>query len=287
MKVLKLRRADVCSVCGDGLPIGAEASWDSEAKKVTCLACAGPTTPAARVEPVRRDNAGASAAREHERRAARELKKKEAIVAADAAWRAATIEKRPVLGRVVTAIRAKPVIGPESQSTKAWDVGAAGERRVGEVLDACDGVLVLHDRHKRGSKANIDHIAVGPAGVYVIDAKKYEGAVEQRNKGTWLRDDLRLYVNGRDRSSVVSGVVKQLAVVGEALTDAGLTAPVAGILCFVGGVWPRFGRRPLTFGAVTALWPDALAERVRAPGQLDAIDIKAIAVALDAALPPA
>jgi hypothetical protein len=189
-----------------------------------------------------------------------------------------------VLGRVATAIRPKPSIGLESQSTRAWEIGAAGERRVGEVLDACGSVIVLHDRRVPGSKANIDHLVVGPAGVYVIDAKKYEGAVEQRDLGGWLRTDLRLYVNGRDRTSLVAGVERQMAVVRDVLAEAGHTVPLVGLLCFVDGLWPRFMRRPLAFGSVTALWPDALPERVGAAGPFDAIDVKGIAVVLDSAL---
>jgi hypothetical protein len=33
----------------------------------------------------------------------------------------------------------------------------------------------VHDRRVPGCKAIIDHIAVSPGGVYVIDAKKYTG----------------------------------------------------------------------------------------------------------------
>lgn len=93
---------------------------------------------------------------------------------------------------------------PESQSTRAWAQEAAGERRVAEYLAACAGVLCLHDRKVPGSKANIDHIAVGPSGGYVIEAKRYTGAVERRSGG-------RLFVGGRNRTKLVAGMGWQLA----------------------------------------------------------------------------
>jgi hypothetical protein len=284
-KTLKLRRADVCSACGATLAAGATATWDSTMRTVTCIACQpqaappGPRTAAG--------EAGASAAREHERRAQRELTRKVKAVEDDAAWRAAVTAERPILGRVRAAMKAKPTIGPESQATKAWAAGAAGERRVAEILDSIEGIRALHDRRIPRSKANIDHLAIGPAGIYVIDAKKYVGKVEKRDKGSWLRADVRLYVNGRDRSKLVAGVVHQLEVVQQALEAAGIVAPVRGVLCFVGGEWPVLFRRPLQFGSVTALWPTALGELVSTPGALVPAEVERVAVTLAAALSPA
>ncbi len=57
--------------------------------------------------------------------------------------------------------------------------GASGELRVGEVLKRLpDEFIVFHDFHPRdanGSAArwNVDHIVIGPTGVFVIDAKNY------------------------------------------------------------------------------------------------------------------
>lgn len=44
-KVLALRRADACVVCGTTLPEGTKAQWDSAARTVTCLGCAEGTAP--------------------------------------------------------------------------------------------------------------------------------------------------------------------------------------------------------------------------------------------------
>jgi hypothetical protein len=80
---------------------------------------------------------------------------------------------------------------------------------VAEVFDGLAGVRVLHDRRVPGSKANIDHLSVGPAGVFVIDAKQYSGALEKRDLRGWFRVDERLYVAGRDRTKLVEGVAGQ------------------------------------------------------------------------------
>ena len=63
---------------------------------------------------------------------------------------------------------------------RAWAVGAEGERLVAATLEtlAPYGWTALHDLHWPGRpQANIDHIAIGPGGVAVIDAKNWSGHV--------------------------------------------------------------------------------------------------------------
>ncbi len=62
-----------------------------------------------------------------------------------------------------------------SPETRAWQRGAAGERHVARLLEPLvqQGWGVNHDLHVSGSKANIDHVVIGPPGVFVIDAKHY------------------------------------------------------------------------------------------------------------------
>jgi hypothetical protein len=65
-------------------------------------------------------------------------------------------------------------LSDERQPTKAWDRGAIGEERLGTGHNAVAGagLAVLHDRRIPGSKANIDHMAITPGGIWVIDAKR-------------------------------------------------------------------------------------------------------------------
>jgi hypothetical protein len=213
------------------------------------------------------DVAGGSARTEYERRSARELARKQQRVSEDAEWRRSIKEQRPILGRVAVALMPVPEIGPESQSTKAWKIGEEGERRVAEVLSPVSGIEVLHDRLVPRSRTNIDHIVVGPAGVFVIDAKKYTGGIEVRNVGSLFRPDERLYVNNRDCSKLVDGVRGQIDVVRAALGDELADVPISGVLCFVGCTW-GFVKRQKVINGVTALWPDALPAHVAAEGEL-------------------
>jgi hypothetical protein len=64
-----------------------------------------------------------------------------------------------------------------SPETQAWQRGAAGERHVARLLEPLvqQGWGVNHDLRVPGSKANIDHVVVGPPGIFAIDAKHYRG----------------------------------------------------------------------------------------------------------------
>lgn len=166
-------------------------------------------------------------------------------------------------------------------------VGADSEEHVAEVLSEAD-VISLHDRKVPKSRANIDHIAVGPAGVYVIDAKRYTGLVEARDKGSLLRSDIRLYVKGRDRTKLVESVMWQCDVVRTALGDDLAEVPIAGVLCFVAANWRgRFSNKAVTVNGVTCIWPTGLADVVEAPGDLSAADVGIVAMRLVEALRPA
>jgi Nuclease-related domain len=57
---------------------------------------------------------------------------------------------------------------------------AAGERRTARRLAALErhGWAVLHDLAVPGSQANIDHLVIGPGGVFMIDSKQYRGRLQ-------------------------------------------------------------------------------------------------------------
>jgi nuclease-like protein len=62
----------------------------------------------------------------------------------------------------------------------AWRRGAVGERRTARRLAALErqGWAVLHDLAIPASRANIDHLVIGPGGVFVIDSKQYRGRLQ-------------------------------------------------------------------------------------------------------------
>ncbi len=146
-----------------------------------------------------------------------------------------------------------------------------------------EGIVVLHDRRIPGTRANIDHIVVGPTGVYVVDAKRYQGRPELRIEGGFLRPRVeRLFVGSRESTKLVDGVLKQVEVVRGVV---GVTVPVRGVLCFIEADWPLVGGAFVTHD-VWVMWPKKLYPNLTAPGALGPADVSALHRTLAAALPP-
>jgi hypothetical protein len=72
-------------------------------------------------------------------------------------------------------------------ATLAWRHGAQGERRTARLLAPLErrGYQVFHDLSVPGSAANVDHLVVGPTGVYVIDSKRYRGRLRYTGGHLW------------------------------------------------------------------------------------------------------
>ena len=46
--------------------------------------------------------------------------------------------------------------------------------------------MILHDLAVPRSRANLDHLAIGPGGVFVIDSKQYRGRLQlDSSRGLW------------------------------------------------------------------------------------------------------
>jgi hypothetical protein len=138
------------------------------------------------------------------------------------------------LGSVLLAISDEP------QSTRAWASGAEGERELAAALADLADVRVLHDRAVPGTRGNIDHVVVAPAGVFVVDAKAHTGEICVRDVGGLFKRDVRLFVGGRDCSALAIGLTWQVAAVERALSADGALPrpPTTPVLCFVHGEWP-------------------------------------------------
>ena len=261
-KRMRLRYPGTCRVCGAELSAKVEAVYERATKTVRCVDCwtasdKGDETLSTVSEPDRAvdlrgeiidaGTPGASERREFERRQA---KREERIRT-----------KHPKLGGLILAL------GDDPQSARAWDTGAVGEERLGNRLNelSSESLRVLHDRRIPGSKANIDHIAVAATGIYVIDAKKYEGRPSLKIEGGLFRPRVeRLLVGSRDCTKLVDGVLKQVDVVRGIVGDE---VPIQGVLCFVEADWPLIGGSFTTRG-VEALWPKRLYPKVTADGAL-------------------
>lgn len=113
------------------------------------------------------------------------------------------------------------------RSAEMWDRGAEGERATGEVLDGlqAQGWMVFHDVRWPGrQRANIDHVVVGPPGIFVIDAKNWTGRIEVR--------DNTFRAHGRRQDKVVAAAADAALAV-TALTSPPAGATTRGVLCFV------------------------------------------------------
>ena len=137
------------------------------------------------------------------------------------------------------------------------------------------GVVVLHDQ-----------IAVGPAGVTVIDTQRYPGTIAVECRGGLFRDRTEhLVVGGRDCTALVDGVIAQADAVRHVLAAGPYEAvPVRAVLCFVDGDWPWSGE--LEVRGVPVVTPRRAA-KLCATGSVSAAVVTAIADALKTRLAPA
>ncbi len=264
---LRLRYSGTCVLCGAALARGAEALYDPASKTVRCVPCpvagAGPTD-----EPIELGVAGGSTTREYDLRRAR---------------RAARITGRfgHRLGGLILGLTDEP------QSTRAWAQGARGEEELAAWLATIPGVTVLHDRRAPGTPANIDHLVVAPAGVFVVDAKLYGGRIEVRDVGGFFRTDLRLYVGGRDHSKLAEAMAWQVTAVERALQAAAREAmpPITPVLCFIKGDLPWF-RPPDSYRGVRLESERSIRTLVTGAQVLDGAAVERLARILATAFPP-
>jgi hypothetical protein len=290
IKRLKARRSDVCAGCAADVAAGDSAGWDTATRTLWCVRClsAGPdgqadgappmattaTSPSRCTEnPPPAAAAGNSASRQYEQRAARR----------EARIRAA----HPRLGGLILALAKEP------QHQEAWATGARGERTVGAKLDELvnQDLHVLHDRRMRDdagrlTKTNIDHLVVAPSGVWIVDAKAYKGALEvRRTGGLFTARAEQLWIAGRNRTSLVEGVQKQVGAVRRELESVQADVPVHAAMCFVGTELPWFGSSSVS--GIALVGRRGLGKLVRADGDLGAEERGAVAAWLSGRFPPA
>lgn len=106
-----------------------------------------------------------------------------------------------------------------------WEKGADGESQTAAQLGRLGPDWICsHDLRWPGRRlANIDHIAIGPGGIFVIDSKNWSGTLT-------VRDGV-LRQNGYGREPAVAGCADSAIAVGELLPEY-LNA-VKPVLCFV------------------------------------------------------
>jgi hypothetical protein len=81
-----------------------------------------------------------------------------------------------------------------STQARAWQRGAHGEHQTARLLDRLgrDGYVVFHDLALPDSPANLDHLVIGPSGVFVVDSKQWTGSIHQSADGLIWHNHYRL-----------------------------------------------------------------------------------------------
>jgi Nuclease-related domain len=260
---LRLRYPATCTSCGISLSKGSEAFWDAAGKTVTCLACFPDRAVDSGV-------AGASAAAAGNRRAERKVD-----------------EVRQQYGDHA-AVVAQAMASHDASAT--WGKGSDGESRLASYIagEVGDRVIALHDRLIPGTRGNIDLIYVAPTGVWVVDAKAYKGKLVQRQIGPLWKRDNKVFVDGKDRTSLARGVDCQVAAVKAAVkSDESLSeVDVFGVLCFVESDWGLLDF-PFSVGATWVTYPGALRKQLGKDGSLSRAAMERIGRRLDLSLPTA
>lgn len=160
------------------------------------------------------------------------------------------------------------------RSAELYEKGAEGEEATARALAALpsDQWTVFHDLCWPGRKlANVDHVAVGPGGVFVIDSKNWTGTVE-------VKDEV-LRQNGYQRETSVASAAEAAIAVSLATPDLPSTL-VVPVLCFVRDESVTGWARDVMVCSTTNV-ADMLASR---PPVMDDATRQRVTVALDVSL---
>ncbi len=93
-----------------------------------------------------------------------------------------------------------------------------------------------------------------------------------------------MYIGGRDRTSLVEGLISQMRDVRAQLDAVAADVPIRGALCFVGTDLPWFGSSSIA--GVPLVGRRGLAKLMNEPGDLAAGDRETLAQFLDGRFPP-
>jgi hypothetical protein len=151
-----------------------------------------------------------------------------------------------------------------------WERGAEGEARTAQVLAGLGpGWTVWHDLVWPGRKhANIDHLVIGPTGIFVVDSKHWSGAIT-------IKDEV-LRQNGYRREREVAGCDESAIAVGSLVPD--VIALCHPVLCFVRDEAMRDSVRGVAVCSTSTL----VATIVNRPVVLDAAQVHHVAARLHA-----
>jgi Nuclease-related domain len=167
-----------------------------------------------------------------------------------------------------------------------WKRGADGERQTARALRGLSegGWCAVHD--KTTGRGNIDHVAVGPSGVFLLESKNLSGTIQIDARGlTTVFGDAAIdsYTNGH-LADWMRGSAARLK---ERIEDAThLRTWVSAVVV----IWGEFPQGRYEHDRVTYVAGDSLREWLESlPVRLDAREVSLISLGLkaDVVVPPA
>lgn len=172
-------------------------------------------------------------------------------------------------------------VAAEKAAARRSRAGCVGEREVCRALSslAPDGALHLDDRRLLNDpyrRVNIDHLVVGPSGVYVVDAKNWAGRITVDGHHV-LQDGVR-----RDERLIALGYLRNRVAEAMAATSAAHVRPQP-LVCFARNT-PDL---PPIAGDALLADVTTVGERIRRrPALLDAAQITELVELFESVFPP-
>jgi hypothetical protein len=156
---------------------------------------------------------------------------------------------------LAAVLLATKLIDPDAER---WERGARGERKVGGVLDGLGPEWhALHDIYL--GRGNIDHVLVGPAGVFTVETKSHPGRISvDRIEDHMLR---QAYAESKVLEKISGLEVEPLLVFSNAWLVGSVPARRRGVTILPARTLPHFvsRRRPKLGDAEVA----SIAQRLR------------------------
>jgi hypothetical protein len=277
LRVRRLSHAGHCS-CGQLIAVGDPAAWRPDDDRIWCLDCVASgvadavlTAEAQAAETLAQP---ASVTRLH---AITELRDggRSASPGAHRAREDALIREQ---GRHPSALMMGMTDAPIS--TQAWQAGSAEAERVvcDRLTELGQVVSVLHGRRFPLARANVNHVVIGPNGVFVIAVKRY------RNALLTVQPPATLLVRGRDRSALITSMAAPIDAVRRVVDESEADGlPVTGVLCVMDARLQPFDRVELLGVAIRDA--DGTLDLVKDSGPLDHAGRDGLARMIAARLP--
>jgi hypothetical protein len=168
------------------------------------------------------------------------------------------------MGAVVSA-GTRIGIGVESALPARGTDSPLREESVAEALErrSREEVRFLHGRSMPLAGPSIDHIAIAPGGVWVIDARRYDGEAYVVGRGPAQQ----LWIGHENRTDLVADLADQVEAVSSIVEEICPDVRTHGALCFVDTDLPVF--RTLTVRGYPLCWAKAMAKRLNVDGPVD------------------